>query len=89
VSPGARPVFERGVRLRTDADGSTMLLVPEGAITLNTSAAAALALVDGNRTLDEIITQICARFEVDERRARDDITTLFERLRSRRMLVLA
>lgn len=84
-----RPAFERGVRLRTEGDGSAMLLVPEGAIKLNASAAAALALVDGQRTLDEIVAEICTRFEVSEARARDDVTALFERLQNRRMLVLA
>ncbi len=84
-----RPTFERGVRLRTETDGSAMLLVPEGAIKLNPSAAAALGLVNGERTLDEIIAEICVRFDVADARARDDVTALFERLRLRRMLVLA
>jgi pyrroloquinoline quinone biosynthesis protein D len=84
-----RPIFERGVRLRTEDDGSAMLLVPEGAIKLNASAAATLALVDGERTLDEIVAQICARFEVTDSRAREDVMALFERLRMRRMLVLS
>ncbi len=88
MTPGARPVFERGVRLRTEDDGTSMLLVPEGAIKLNASAAAALALVNGERTLDEIVTELCTRFDVAEARARDDVLTLFERLRLRRMLVL-
>jgi len=88
VNADVRPVFERGVRLRTEDDGSAMLLVPEGAIKLNASAAAALALVNGERTLDEIITAICTRFDVADSRARDDVTTLFERLRMRRLLVL-
>jgi pyrroloquinoline quinone biosynthesis protein D len=88
MNPGVRPEFERGVRLRTALDGSSMLLVPEGAIELNASAAAALALVDGNRTLDEIVTRLCARFDVADARARADVSALFERLRLRRMLVL-
>ncbi len=83
-----RPAFERGVRLRTEDDGSAMLLVPEGAIKLNSSAAAALALVDGQRTVDDIVAQLVARFDVAESRARGDVTALFERLSSRRMLVL-
>jgi len=66
-----------------------MLLVPEGAITLNASAAAALALVNGERTLDEIVAALCTRFDVADGRARNDVETLFERLRMRRMLVLA
>lgn len=85
----ARPTFERGVRLRTEVDGSAMLLIPEGAIKLNASAAAALALVNGERTLDEIVGELCSRFDVADARAREDVVTLFERLRMRRMLVLA
>jgi pyrroloquinoline quinone biosynthesis protein D len=83
-----RPAFERGVRLRTEDDGTAMLLVPEGAVKLNASAAAALALVDGRRTLDDIVAEICVRFAVSDARARDDVGALFERLRLRRMLVL-
>jgi pyrroloquinoline quinone biosynthesis protein D len=86
VTSDVRPAFERGVRLRTEADGTAMLLVPEGAIKLNASAAAVLALVDGQRTLEQIVTQLCARFEVG---ARDDVTALFERLRRRQMLVVS
>jgi pyrroloquinoline quinone biosynthesis protein D len=89
MNPVLRPAFERGVRLRTEDDGSAMLLVPEGAVKLNASAAAALALVNGERTLDEIIAEVCARFDVADERARDDVTALFERLRLRRMLVLS
>jgi pyrroloquinoline quinone biosynthesis protein D len=77
------------VRLRTEDDGTAMLLVPEGAIKLNASAAAALALVDGQRTVDEIVAALCARFDVGEARARDDVTALLERLCMRRMLVLS
>jgi coenzyme PQQ biosynthesis protein PqqD len=89
LKAGVKPVFERGVRLRTEDDGSAMLLIPEGAIKLNASAAAALGLVNGERTLDEIIREICVRFDVADARARDDVTALFERLRLRRMLVLS
>lgn len=89
MNAGERPAFERGVRLRTEDDGSAMLLVPEGAIKLNTSAAAALALVNGERTLDDIVNELCARFDVADERARTDVVTLFERLRLRRMLVTA
>jgi len=89
MNSAVRPAFERGVRLRTEADGSAMLLVPEGAVTLNASAAATLALVNGERTVDEIVAAICSRFDVAESRARDDVAALFERLRLRRMLVLS
>ncbi len=88
MNPTARPAFERGVRLRTEDDGSAMLLIPEGAIKLNASAAATLGLVDGERTLDDIVGVLCSRFDVGDERARTDVVTLLERLHLRRMLVL-
>ncbi len=50
--------FGKGVKLRHDRDGSFMLLVPEGALVLNSAAAAALELVDGKRGLDEIVDAV-------------------------------
>ncbi len=82
----ARPRFGKGVKLRRDGDGSVMLLVPEGALVLNDSAAAALELVDGEHTLTEIVAAVVDRFEVSEQRARDDILELFERLEERGFL---
>ena len=43
----SRPRFGKGVKLRHEPDGGAMLLVPEGALVLNRSAAVALELVDG------------------------------------------
>jgi pyrroloquinoline quinone biosynthesis protein D len=79
----ARPRFGKGVKLRQEADGSAMLLVPEGALVLNDSAAAALALVDGERTLLEIVDAVADRFDVEPDRARDELCDLFERLGER------
>ncbi len=63
-----------------------MLLVPEGALVLNDSAAGALELVDGERTLAEIVAAVVDRFEVSEQRARDDLLELFGRLEERGFL---
>jgi len=84
VNPGDRPVFGKGVRLRHETDGSAMLLVPEGALTLNGSATAALDLVDGRRTIADIAREIVARFDVAEPTALEQIGALFERLAQRR-----
>ena len=75
--------FGKGVKLRHDGDGSVMLLVPEGALVLNRAAAAALELVDGTRTLGEIVAAIVDRFEVAPEQAADDLTGLFDRLTER------
>lgn len=89
MKPEARPIFGKGVRLRREDDGSAMLLIPEGALVLNPAAIAALALVDGNRTLEDIVTQLVEQFDVTPEQARTDIGALFERLAERRLLSTA
>jgi pyrroloquinoline quinone biosynthesis protein D len=72
--------MSRGVRLRTDPDGSTLLLVPEGILRLNDTAAAILALVDGTRTIDGIVDTLEARFEVPREDLMRDVGELIDRL---------
>lgn len=74
------PRFGKGVKLRREPDGTTMLLVPEGALVLNQVAAAALELVDGTRSFAEIVEVVVDRFDVEPERAREDVATLLERL---------
>jgi coenzyme PQQ biosynthesis protein PqqD len=82
------PSFARGVRLRREPDGTSMLLVPEGVVRLNVAAAAALALVDGRRTVGEIVAALEGqRFDATTARIDEDVRALFERLRARRFLL--
>lgn len=60
-----------------------MLLVPEGALVLNSVAAVALELVDGTRCLDRIVEDVVDRFDVSTERALEDVRALFERLTAR------
>jgi coenzyme PQQ biosynthesis protein PqqD len=83
----ARPKLGKGVKLRNDSNGSVMLLVPEGALVLNRPAAVALALVDGRRSLKEIIEEVVEQFDVTPERAAADLYELFERLEGRGFLV--
>jgi len=80
------PRFGKGVKLRRDPDGSTMLLVPEGALVLNGVAAVALELVDGTHSMAQIVEAVVDRFEVAPERAREDLQTLFGRLTQRGFL---
>jgi pyrroloquinoline quinone biosynthesis protein D len=58
-----RPRFIAGVRLHFDAVRDRhVLLYPEGALALNETAAAALALVDGRRTTANIIESLRGRY---------------------------
>jgi coenzyme PQQ biosynthesis protein PqqD len=83
VNAGVPLRLGKGVKLRHDPDGGVMLLVPEGALVLNGSAAAALELVDGTRTFDDIVAEVTEQFEVGVERARTDLDDLFTRLRER------
>ncbi len=71
------PMFRRGYRMQFEkTQDCHVILYPEGMAKLNDSAAAILQLVDGKRTLGEIIADLCARFpqasELD-----DDVSQFF------------
>jgi len=78
-----RPRLGKGIKLHHNRDGGVMLLVPEGALVLNPSAAVALELADGKHTLTEIVDAIVERFDVSADGARDDFEALFDRLAQR------
>ena len=82
----ARPKLGKGVKLHDGSDGRCMLLVPEGALVLNRVAAVALKLVDGERSLAEIVAAVVEQFDVEPQRARDDLNGLFDRLAERGFL---
>jgi pyrroloquinoline quinone biosynthesis protein D len=86
MNAASRPAFGKGVKLHHDRDGSVMLLVPEGALVLNRSAAAALELVDGDRTIAQIVEAVVERFDVAPDRAHEDLRDLFDRLEKRGFL---
>ena len=59
-----RPRLVTGARLRyDDVREQHMLLVPEGAVRLNPTAAAVLELCDGERSLDEIVIVLSDRYD--------------------------
>jgi pyrroloquinoline quinone biosynthesis protein D len=59
-----RPRLVTGARLRyDDVREQHVLLVPEGAVRLNPTAAEVLELCDGERSLDEIVVVLTDRYE--------------------------
>jgi pyrroloquinoline quinone biosynthesis protein D len=59
-----RPRLVTGARLRFDeVREEHVLLVPEGAVRLNPTAAEVLELCDGERSLDDIVGTLSARYE--------------------------
>jgi coenzyme PQQ biosynthesis protein PqqD len=72
----ARYRFARGVRLRAADCGEPMLLVPEGVVKLNETAAATLELVDGARDTSAIALALSERFDAEPLDLERDVRTL-------------
>ena len=81
-----RPRLVTGARLRYDeVREEHLLLVPEGAVRLNPTAAEVLELCDGERSLDEIVGVLRARY--DEADLSEDVRELVNGMAERGLLV--
>ena len=81
-----RPRLVTGARLQyDDVREEHVLLVPEGAVRLNSTAAEVLELCDGERSLDEIVGTISERYEGAN--LRDDVQGLVDGLTQRGLVV--
>jgi pyrroloquinoline quinone biosynthesis protein D len=82
------PRLVTGARLRYDeVREEHLLLVPEGAVRLNPSAAEVLELCDGQRTVDEIVDVLSARYDGADLGA--DVRELVDGMAERGLLVEA
>ena len=76
----------RGARLQWDEIRKQyILLLPEGALLLNSTAAAALELCDGEHTQDEIVTELVQIYKGEN--VGKDVERLLSRLRDRGLIV--
>ena len=81
-----RPRLVTGARLRYDeVREEHVLLIPEGAVRLNPTAAEVLELCDGERSLDDIVGALSARY--DEVDLRDDVLELVDAMAKRGLVV--
>ena len=81
-----RPRLATGARLQyDDVREEHLLLVPEGAVRLNPTAVAVLELCDGERSLDDIVGTLSARYEGAD--VRDDILELVDAMAQRGLVV--
>lgn len=80
------PRLVTGARLHyDDVREEHVLLIPEGVVRLNPTAAEVLALCDGGRCLDEIVGALRARYGGAD--VRDDVLELVDAM-ARRGLVI-
>ena len=81
-----RPRLATGMRLRYDeVREEHVLLVPEGAVRLNRTAAEVLELCDGQRSLDDIVGTLSARY--DDADLGDDVRGLVDAMTERGLVV--
>jgi pyrroloquinoline quinone biosynthesis protein D len=81
-----RPRLVTGARLRYDeVREEHVLLVPEGVVRLNPTAAQVLELCDGERSLDEIVGALSTRYEGAD--LRDDVRELVDAMTQRGLVV--
>jgi pyrroloquinoline quinone biosynthesis protein D len=81
-----RPRLVTGARLRYDeVREEHVLLVPEGVVRLNPTAAEVLELCDGERSLDDIVGVLSARYDGADVRA--DVHELVDAMAQRGLVV--
>ena len=86
--PHTIPTFRRGYRLQWEqVQNCHVILYPEGMAKLNESAAMILELVDGKRSLAEIIQTLNQRFP-EAGGVDDDVSDFFAAAREQKWIIL-
>ena len=80
------PRLATGARLRYDeVREEHVLLVPEGVVRLNPTAAEVLELCDGERSLDAIVGELSARYDGAD--VREDVREMVDAMAQRGLVV--
>jgi pyrroloquinoline quinone biosynthesis protein D len=81
-----RPRLVTGARLSyDDVREEHILLIPEGAVLLNPTAAQVLELCDGERSVDDIVGALSERYDGAD--LRDDVEELVDAMAQKGLLV--
>ena len=81
-----RPRLATGARLSyDDVREEHVLLIPEGAVRLNPTAAAVLELCDGERSVDDIAGALSARYDGAD--VRDDVVELVDAMAQKGLVI--
>jgi pyrroloquinoline quinone biosynthesis protein D len=82
INAQAKPIVATMFRLQFEpAQGSWVLLYPEGMVKLNTPAAEILRRCDGSRSVDEIVAELEVAFA--QKALRDDVCNFLGQARQR------
>jgi pyrroloquinoline quinone biosynthesis protein D len=81
-----RPRLVTGARLRyDDVREEHQLLIPEGVVRLNPTAAEVLGLCDGERSLDDIVGELSERYDGAD--VREDVREMVDAMAQRGLVV--
>jgi pyrroloquinoline quinone biosynthesis protein D len=81
------PRLPRGVKLRFDEiRGKHVLLAPERAFGLDDVAVAVVQLVDGQRSVSQIIDALAKRYEEDREVVAGDVVAMLDDLLAKRVI---
>ena len=87
LSAGSVPHLPRGVRVHHDTIRNThVLLAPERAFDLDAIALEVLRLVDGQRSIREIASDLAARYDADCAVIEADVIDMLNNLAERRIV---
>ncbi|MFC3570558.1 pyrroloquinoline quinone biosynthesis peptide chaperone PqqD [Paracoccus sp. TOH] len=90
ISGACVPYLPRGVRLHDDrVRGIRVLLAPERAMQLDAVGDAILSELDGERSLAEVILNLCGRYATPAEQIEGDVHDFIRGLVDRRMVFLA
>jgi pyrroloquinoline quinone biosynthesis protein D len=86
LESNAIPQLAPGCRVRNTAE-EAILLVPEGILKLQGSAAEILSLIDGQRSIHEIVSELCGQYGSDAtEQIATEVQNFLERLHTRSVL---
>jgi len=87
ILPTARPRIAARARLQTDKiTGKPVLLYPEGALLLNPTAQAIIALCTGHDTVSSIVTNLADRYQTPDMQVSIQVTRFLNRLRAKNLV---
>jgi pyrroloquinoline quinone biosynthesis protein D len=87
ITPADKPRLPRGVRLHFDkARDGHVLLAPERAFHVDANAVAVLELIDGTRTVAEIVDMLAARYGEARSVIEPDVVAMLDDLAAKRVV---
>ena len=82
-----KPALIRNCRLASSVEHGKIILIPEGMIKLKGTSIEIVKLVDGKRTVREIVESLCLKFhDADSQAIKKDVIDFLKLLEEKRVL---